>query len=162
MHYQRCTLLLVATRKNALEDISAASLALHAQKFATAPEKKFVPNFTNRFSRTLQKIWIWKYKAFLWAKYCRIWTETKDIYGKIRISEKGYIRIFYPVYFTCVPSISLISSKNHSSLNKNNTLHWKKLIVKKFLVKQLLWFPNFKNTSFGFLSIARNMSIFRP
>ena len=88
--------------------------------------------------------------------------KTKDIYGKIHIREKGYIRIFYPVYFTCVPSISLISSKNHSSLNKNNTLYWKKLIVKKFLVKQLLWFPNFQNTSFGFLSIARNMSIFKP
>ena len=29
----------MATRKNALEDISAASLALHTQKFATASEK---------------------------------------------------------------------------------------------------------------------------
>ena len=129
-------------------------------KMSVQQEKNFLPKFTNRLSLTLYEIW--KYKAFLWAKYCRIWTETKDIYGKIRIREKGYIRILYPVYFTCVPSISLISSQNHSSLNKNNTLYWKKLIVKKFLVKQLLWFPNFKNTSFGFLSIARNMSIFKP
>ena len=97
LHYQGCTLLLVATRKNALEDISAASLALHAQKFATASEKNFVPNFTNRFSGTLQKIWIWKYKGVLYAKFCRIWTESKDI-GKIRIRKKLYIQIFYPLW----------------------------------------------------------------
>ena len=82
--------------KNALEDISAASLALYKQKFATASEKNFVPNFTNRFSRTLQKIWIWKYKGVLCAKFCRIWTESKDI-GKIRIRKKLYIQIFYPL-----------------------------------------------------------------
>ena len=44
------TLLLVAARKNALEDVSAASLALLAQTFASATEKNVVPKFTNRLS----------------------------------------------------------------------------------------------------------------
>ena len=37
-------MLLVAARKNALEDVSAASLALHAQNFVNATEKNVVPN----------------------------------------------------------------------------------------------------------------------
>ena len=50
-------------KKNALEDVSAASLALHAQKFASATEKNVVPKFTNRISLTRHKIC--KYKGFL-------------------------------------------------------------------------------------------------
>ena len=56
-------MLLVAARKNALEDVSAASLALHAQNFVSATEKNVVPNFTNRLSWTLHKMC--KYKRFL-------------------------------------------------------------------------------------------------
>ena len=37
--YQRYTLLLVAARKNALEDVSPASLAFHARNFSSAAEK---------------------------------------------------------------------------------------------------------------------------
>ena len=44
------TLLLVAARKNALEDVSAASLGLLAQTFASAMEKNVVLKFTNRLS----------------------------------------------------------------------------------------------------------------
>ena len=40
----------MAARKNALEDASAASLALHAENFASATEKNVVPKFTNRLS----------------------------------------------------------------------------------------------------------------
>ena len=50
-------------KKNALEGVSAASLALHAQIFASATEKNDVPNFTNRVSLTQLKIC--KYKRFL-------------------------------------------------------------------------------------------------
>ena len=39
LQYQRYTLLLVAARKNALEDVSPASLAFHAQNFSSAAEK---------------------------------------------------------------------------------------------------------------------------
>ena len=42
-------------KKNALENVSAASLALDAQNFASATEKNVVPKFTNRLSLTLHK-----------------------------------------------------------------------------------------------------------
>ena len=101
-------------KKNALEDVSAASLALHApQHFARASEKNVVLKFTNRLSWTLHKIC--KYKGFLWVKFSHIWTESKDIYRKIRIRENPYICIFYPV-----SRISLISPETYTSLNKNN------------------------------------------
>ena len=51
------------SKKNALEDVSAASLALHTQKFASATEKNVVPKFTNRISLTRHKIC--RYKDFL-------------------------------------------------------------------------------------------------
>ena len=35
-------------RKNALEDVSTASLVLHAQNFAIATKKNVVPKFTSR------------------------------------------------------------------------------------------------------------------
>ena len=43
-------------KKNALEDVSAASLTLHAQNFESATKKNAVPKFTNRLSLTLRKI----------------------------------------------------------------------------------------------------------
>ena len=49
-------------KKNALEDVSAVSLALHAQNFASAREKNVLPKFTNRLSLTRHKIC--KYKGF--------------------------------------------------------------------------------------------------
>ena len=57
VHCQRCTLILLAAKKNVVEDVSAASLALHAQNFASTTEKNFMPEFTNRLSLTLHKIW---------------------------------------------------------------------------------------------------------
>ena len=42
----------VAARKNTLEDISAASLTLYDQNFASATERNVVRKFTNRFSWT--------------------------------------------------------------------------------------------------------------
>ena len=50
-------------KKNALEDVSVSSLALHAQNLASAREKNVVPKFTNRISLTRHKIY--KYKGFL-------------------------------------------------------------------------------------------------
>ena len=50
-------------KKNALEDASAASLALQLQNFASAMETNVVPKFTIRVSLTLHKIC--KYKGFL-------------------------------------------------------------------------------------------------
>ena len=81
-------------KKNALEDVSAASLALHAQNFASATKTNVVHKFTNRLSLTRHKIC--KYKGFLWAKFSRIWAESNDYTGKY-VSEKT--RIF--AYFTC-------------------------------------------------------------
>ena len=52
-------MLLVAARKNALQDVSVASLVLHAQNFESALEKNVVP----RLSWTIHKIC--KYKGFL-------------------------------------------------------------------------------------------------
>ena len=46
-----------------LQNVSAASLALHAQNFPSALENNAVAKFTNRFSWTLHKIC--KYKGFL-------------------------------------------------------------------------------------------------
>ena len=56
-------MLLVAARKNTLEDVSAAILVLHAQNFASATEKNVAPKFNHRLSWTLPKIC--KYKGFL-------------------------------------------------------------------------------------------------
>ena len=95
LHYQRCTLLLVAARKNALDDVSAASLVLHAQYFSIAMKKNVVPKFTHKLSWKLHKIC--KYKVFLWAKFFNIWAESNDIYRKTQIRESLYICIFYPV-----------------------------------------------------------------
>ena len=55
LHYQRCTFILVAARKNALKDLSAASLGLCAHNFAKAMEKNAVPKFTKRLTWTLHK-----------------------------------------------------------------------------------------------------------
>ena len=62
--------------KNVLEDVSAASIALHTQNFASGT-KKNVPMFTHGLSCTVHKLC--KYKGFLWAKFSRIWIESKDI-----------------------------------------------------------------------------------
>ena len=43
----------MTARKNVLEDVSAASLALHTQNSACASEKVVVPKFTNRLSWTI-------------------------------------------------------------------------------------------------------------
>ena len=53
----------MAARKNALQDVHAASLALYAQNFASAPENNVVPKFTNRLNWILHKTC--KYKDFL-------------------------------------------------------------------------------------------------
>ena len=50
-------------RKTALEDVSAASLVLHQQNYASPMEKNVVPKFTHRLSLTMYKIC--KYKGFL-------------------------------------------------------------------------------------------------
>ena len=52
-------------KKQKLEDVSAASLPLHAQNFACATEKNVVPKFTNRLSWTLfslSQIFLYKEK----------------------------------------------------------------------------------------------------
>ena len=71
LHYQRCVLLLMAVRKNALEDVSASSLALHAQKLASTLKNNAARKFTNRLNWKMHRIC--KYKSFLWAKFSRIW-----------------------------------------------------------------------------------------
>ena len=76
-------------------------------------EKNAVPKFTNRRSWSLHKIC--KYKAFLRAKFSRIWTESKDMYGKY-ISEKT--RIF--AFFTQCDAFNLLAQKL--------THHWKRTI----------------------------------
>ena len=43
-------------KKNALQDISAGGLVLHAKNFASALEENVVPKLINRFSWTLHKI----------------------------------------------------------------------------------------------------------
>ena len=50
LQYQRCTLSPVASTKNALEDVSGASVALHVQKLGNATEKNFVRKLTNILS----------------------------------------------------------------------------------------------------------------
>ena len=72
LQYQRYSLLLGAARKNALEDVSADSLALHIQNFVSATKKNIVPKFTNRLIWILHKIH--KYHSFLWVKFSRIET----------------------------------------------------------------------------------------
>ena len=57
------TVILAACKMDWLEDVSAASLALHAQNFASATEKNVVLKYTNRLSLILHKIC--KYKDFL-------------------------------------------------------------------------------------------------
>ena len=44
----------IGSKKNEMEDVSAASLVLHVQNFASATEKNVVPKFTNRLIWTLQ------------------------------------------------------------------------------------------------------------
>ena len=44
----------IGYKKNEMEDVSAASLVLHVQNFASATEKNVVPEFTNRLIWTLQ------------------------------------------------------------------------------------------------------------
>ena len=78
--------------KNTPEDVSALSLAPHAQNFTSAAKKNVLPKFNNRLSWTLHKIY--KYKGIIWAKFFRTWTVSKDIYGKMRIRENPYIHIF--------------------------------------------------------------------
>ena len=78
--------------KNTPEDVSALSLAPHAQNFTSAAKKNVLPKFNNRLSWTLHKIY--KYKGIIWAKFFRKWTVSKDIYGKMRIRENPYIHIF--------------------------------------------------------------------
>ena len=161
-------LLLVAGRKNVLQKV----IVLHAQYFVSAAKKNVVPQFTHRLSWTLHKIY--KYKGFLWAKFSRIWTESKDIYRKIRIRENSYICIFYPVW-----RISFISPGTLTSLTRITDIILKIINCKKiFLSKQLLRFcqvifsylDGFQQKTLqllricplSFLSIARNMSIFGP
>ena len=48
-------MLLVTARVSSLKDVSASSLALHAQHFAIVSEKNVVPKFPNRISWTLYK-----------------------------------------------------------------------------------------------------------
>ena len=43
-------------KKNALKDLSAASLGLYAHNFANAKEKNAVPMFTKRLTWTLHKL----------------------------------------------------------------------------------------------------------
>ena len=81
--------------KNALQDVSVASLAFHAQNFASALEKNVVQKFTNRLSWTLHMIC--KYKGFVQATFYNIRTQPKDIYTKLCIRENPYIPKFYPV-----------------------------------------------------------------
>ena len=82
-------------KEKMLQDVSAASLVLYAQNFASELEKNVVPKFTNRLSLALHKIC--KYKGFLSPTISSIWIESKGIYGKIRIRENTYTPIFYPV-----------------------------------------------------------------
>ena len=110
---QRMYTVTVAARKNALQHVSAASLALHAQNFARALEKSFVPKFTDRLSWTLHKIC--KCKGFLWATFSNIWTESKDIYWKICIIEHPYILIFYPVW-------RIFRKITHTQRRRRNTI----------------------------------------
>ena len=49
--------------KNTPEDVSALSLAPHAQNFTSAAKKNVLPKFNNRLSWTLHKIY--KYKGII-------------------------------------------------------------------------------------------------
>ena len=72
-------------KKNALEDVSAASLVLHAQNFASATEKNVVPKFTNRISSTRHKIC--KYKFFSEPNF-PVYGQNPRTYTEKYLSEK--------------------------------------------------------------------------
>ena len=76
----------MASRKNALEDVSATSLELHAQNFPSATEKNIIPKFSNRHSSTLYKIC--KYKDFLWLRFPVYEQHPKTCTGKY-LSKKA-------------------------------------------------------------------------
>ena len=106
----------MAARKNALEDVSAASLALHAENFASATEKNVVPKFTNRLSWTLNKTC--KYRGLLWAKSPRIWAESKT-YTRKYVSEKTLIL----AYFTQCHAFQLLALKfTHHWIRQHNII----------------------------------------
>ena len=93
-------------KKNGVEDVSAASLALHAQNFASTTEKNFVPEFTNRLSLTLHKVWFSLSQIFAYMD---------------RIQERIWQNMYQrkPIFYS-VRRISLISPETYTLLNKNN------------------------------------------
>ena len=92
-----------------MEDVSAASLALHEQNFVNAAEKNIVRKFASRLSFTLHKIS--KYKGFLRAKFPVYGQNPRTYTGKHvpekRVSEKT--RIF--AYFTECDAFHLLTQK---------------------------------------------------
>ena len=74
-------------KKNALQDVSVASLAFHAQNFASALEKNVVQKFTNRLSWTLHMIC--KYKGS--KPHFTIYGHNPRIYTQKFVSEKTRI-----------------------------------------------------------------------
>ena len=104
----------MVANKNALEHVSAASLALHTQNF-TSPAENNVPMFTHGLSWTLHKLS--KHKGFLWANFSRTWIESKDIW------ENTYQK--KPVYSHSLPSVTYFtySRKTHKSFNMNNSCY---------------------------------------
>ena len=85
-------MLLVAARKNALQDVSVASLVLHAQNFESALEKNVVPKFINRLSWTLHKIC--KYKVFSEPHFPTYGQNPRTYTGKY-VSEKSRILPYF-------------------------------------------------------------------
>ena len=96
LHYQRCTILLVAARKNALENVSVASLALHTQNFASATEKYDASKFTNRLNWTLRKVCKYKFSLSQIFPY------------KDRIQRHKWEKMYQkkPVYLHTLPRVT--------------------------------------------------------
>ena len=96
----------MAASKNALEDFSAASLALYTQNVASATEKN-VPKFTHGLSWTLHELC--NYKGFLRVKFSRMWIESKDT-RENTYQKKNVYSYSLPTY----------NRRTYKSLNKNN------------------------------------------
>ena len=120
LHYQKCTLLKLlytcGCKKNALEDASAASLALHAQNFVSAIEKSAVPKFSNRLINT-NRNWHCKIDIQIDIRYANVkvlsepnfpvyWQNTRT-YTRKYVSEKTSIF----AYFTQCDVLYLLSQK---------------------------------------------------
>ena len=85
----------MAARKDALEDVNAASLVFHAQEFASATEKNVVPNFTKE---SVQHCISYANTMVPSEQNFPVYVQRIQAhYAKIRVRENLYVCIFYPV-----------------------------------------------------------------